>query len=97
MAVCAHRAAAGIALQPLGPQRGRWLVHRRGSSLIRETVNSNIMNTICGCLLRAHKVIHNERSQVRPALRSHACFRHTAVIANAALSAAPSALRTERL
>jgi hypothetical protein len=73
------------------------LAQRRGKSLSRNTMNSKRMKAICGCLLRAHKVIHSERSHTRPAAGCQAAFRQSAVIAIAALSAAPSALWTERL
>ena len=58
------------------------LRHRRGSSLKRETISSNSMKMICGCLLSTHSVIQIERSQTRPTADFRvAALKHSAVIA----------------
>ena len=54
----------------LGTTMSARLLHRRRSSVIRHTINSNTTNTICGCLLSAQSVIHSERSQTRPCCRT---------------------------
>src|SRR5258706_3897290 len=56
---------SGDKMKPGTTTRAR-LLHRRRSSVIRHTINSNSTNTICGCLLSAQSVIHSERSQTGP-------------------------------
>jgi hypothetical protein len=63
----------------------------------RKVINSSSTNAICGCLVRAQSVIQSERCQIGPAEDFSAPLRQNAVITNAELRAAPSALRTERL
>src|SRR5207245_3253158 len=79
----------------LGTTTSARLLHRRRSPVIRHTINSNATNTICGCLLSAQSVIHSERSHTRP--YRWTALKQRAVITSAYVSAAPSALSTDRL
>src|SRR6266536_1817937 len=62
------------------------LVHRRRSSAIRYTINSNTTNAICGCLLSAQSVIHSERSHTRPCRQT--ALKQSAVTSPAGASGA---------
>src|SRR5215207_3810599 len=66
----------------------RTLRQRCASSLKRKAINSNSTNTICGCLLRAQRVIQTERSQSRPAETFRAPLRQKAVTTKAEQRAA---------
>src|SRR6202022_3164202 len=72
------------------------LRHRCRSVFIGETMSSNSTKIICACLLRAHRLIQKDLFQGRSGPLA-ALRRKRAVITIAELSAAPSALRTERL